>query len=65
MEDSLFTLVEHLPGEAAEALLKLATGGKPHIPTMTTPSADPFKHLEPRGRVWGMASVEELARALD
>lgn len=28
-EDSLLTLADHLPGEAAEALLELATGGKP------------------------------------
>jgi len=28
-EDSLLTLAEHLPAEAAEALLELATGGKP------------------------------------
>jgi mRNA-degrading endonuclease RelE of RelBE toxin-antitoxin system len=28
-EDTLLTLTDHLPGEAAEALLELATGGKP------------------------------------
>ena len=28
-EDSLLIIVDHLPGEAAEALLELATGGKP------------------------------------
>jgi superfamily I DNA/RNA helicase len=28
-EDSLLTIVDHLPAEAAEALLELATGGKP------------------------------------
>ena len=28
-EDSLLTLADHLPSEAAEALLELATGGKP------------------------------------
>jgi mRNA-degrading endonuclease RelE of RelBE toxin-antitoxin system len=31
-EDSLFKLVEHLPAEASEALLDLATGGKPRLP---------------------------------
>jgi mRNA-degrading endonuclease RelE of RelBE toxin-antitoxin system len=30
-EDSLLTLAEHLPAEAAEALLELATGGKPTL----------------------------------
>ena len=28
-EDTLLALADHLPGEAAEALLELATGGKP------------------------------------
>ena len=28
-EDSVLSLAEHLPSEAAEALLELATGGKP------------------------------------
>lgn len=31
-EDSLLGLSDHLPGEAAEALLELATGGKPRVP---------------------------------
>ena len=31
-EDSLLVLADHLPGEAAEALLELATGGKPQVP---------------------------------
>ena len=31
-EDTLLDLADHLPGEAAEALLELATGGKPRVP---------------------------------
>src|SRR5262249_36100646 len=31
-EDTLLTLADHLPAEAAEALLELATGGKPRKP---------------------------------
>ena len=34
-EDTLLTLADHLPGEAAEALLELATGGKPRVATPT------------------------------
>ena len=30
-EDSLLALADRLPGEAAEALLELATGGKPRV----------------------------------
>jgi mRNA-degrading endonuclease RelE of RelBE toxin-antitoxin system len=38
-EDTILTLADHLPGEAAEALLELATGGRPKI--AVTPS-EPF-----------------------
>src|ERR1035441_6340436 len=31
-EDGLLVLTDHLPAEAAEALLELATGGKPRVP---------------------------------
>src|SRR5208282_4912724 len=31
-EDTLLALTDHLPAEAAEALLELATGGKPRLP---------------------------------
>ena len=31
-EDTLLALADHLPAEAAEALLELATGGKPRVP---------------------------------
>ena len=44
-EDSLFNLVEHLPSEAAEALLELAVGGKPQA---AQPLAEPppFEHSD-------------------
>ena len=38
-EDSLLTLAEHLPAEAAEALLELATGGKPTSRIARQPAA--------------------------
>ena len=31
MKTRLLTLADHLPGEAAEALLEFATGGKPRV----------------------------------
>jgi hypothetical protein len=34
-EDTLLGLTDHLPAEAAEALLELATGGKPRVPQPT------------------------------
>ncbi len=61
-EDSLLALVDHLPGEAAEALLELATGGKPLVPPV---AASPFEHPDAQRRFRVMANVEELQRALD
>jgi superfamily I DNA/RNA helicase/mRNA-degrading endonuclease RelE of RelBE toxin-antitoxin system len=64
-EDSLFALAAHLPAEASEALLELATGGKPRPPTPTAPAANPFDHPDAQRRFRIMTNVEELQRALD
>ena len=62
-EDSLFDLVDHLPQEAAEALLELATGGKPRVPEQAA-KEDPFSHPDAQRRFRVMANVAELERAL-
>ncbi|MBZ0324601.1 MAG: hypothetical protein K8F57_00225, partial [Alphaproteobacteria bacterium] len=41
-EATLFELADHLPAEAAEALLELATGGAPKRPVHAPAGADPF-----------------------
>ena len=41
-EDTLLDLADHLPGEAADALLQLATGGAPDRPAPAVAGADPF-----------------------
>ncbi len=64
-EDSLFTLTDHLPAEASEALLELATGGKPRVSQPATSSASPFDHPDAQRRFRVMSNVEELQRALD
>ena len=64
-ENTLLVLVDHLPGEAAEALLELATGGKPRVPQPATATVDPFEHPDAQRRFRVMANVEELERALD
>lgn len=64
-EDSLLDLADHLPAEAAEALLELATGGKPQIAPPITAGADPFAHPDAQRRFRVMNDVEELERALD
>lgn len=63
-EDTLLALADHLPAEAAEALLELATGGKPRA-AFVPGSADPFDHPDAQRRFRVMANVEELERALD
>lgn len=64
-EDSLLVLADHLPAEAAEALLELATGGAPKPVATIQPGADPFSHPDAQRRFRVMKDVEELERALD
>ena len=64
-EDSLLELADHLPAEAAEALLELATGGTPRTPTPLPPEADPFAHPDAGRRFRVVTDREELERALD
>jgi hypothetical protein len=68
-EDGLLALAGHLPAEAAEAVLELATGGtpqvaKPEASAVGEPLA-PFTHPDAQRRFRVVTSVEELERALD
>ena len=64
-EDSVLDLADHLPAEAAEALLELAVGKTPK-PSLPAPSgADPFNHPDALRRFRVMHNVEELAEALE
>lgn len=74
-EDTLLTLADHLPGEAAEALLELATGGKPSVsfkmagqvaePVATYGKLTPFDHPDAQRRFRVITNAEELQRALE
>jgi superfamily I DNA/RNA helicase len=64
-ENSLLVLAEHLPGEAAEALLELATGGRPRPPQLIGTAGNPFEHPDALRRFRAMPNLEELQRALD
>ncbi len=64
-EESLFTLAAHLPAEASEALLELATGGTPRKPEVAATLASPFDHPDALRRFRVMTNVDELQRALD
>jgi hypothetical protein len=63
-DDQLLALSEHLPAEAAEAVLELATGGTPVVPTPVV-VADPFDHPDAQRRFRVVSNVEELQTALD
>jgi hypothetical protein len=63
-EDTLLNLTDHLPSEAAEALLELATGGKPAPAIVATQDVSPFEHPDAQRRFRTMNDVEELERAL-
>lgn len=63
-EDTLLALVDHLPAEASEALLDLATGGKPRV-AQPVATGDPFDHPDAQRRFRVVANVEELQRALE
>jgi mRNA-degrading endonuclease RelE of RelBE toxin-antitoxin system len=64
-EDTLLGLTDHLPAEASEALLELATGGKPREPEPLVDVVNPFEHPDAQRRFRVMSNVEELERALD
>ena len=61
----MFELADHLPAEAAEALLELATGGTPVRPVHAAEDSDPFAHPDAQRRFRLMANAEELERAFD
>ncbi|OQC55558.1 MAG: ATP-dependent DNA helicase PcrA [Deltaproteobacteria bacterium ADurb.Bin022] len=64
-EDTILELADHLPGEAAEALLCLATGTQPQIIPPAVAGSDPFKHPDAERRFRTMQNIEELERALE
>ena len=64
-EDTLFDIIEHLPQEAQEALLKLAVGEKPQPPEAAPIEADPFAHPDAQRRFRVLTNAEELKQALD
>lgn len=64
-EETLLGLADHLPAEASEALLELATGGKPRVPQPVGPEVSPFDHPDAQRRFRVMGNIEELKQALE
>lgn len=63
-EDTILDLADHLPPEAAEALLEIATGGMPTPQKPTSAGTSPFEHPDALRRFRVMHNAEELERAL-
>ena len=64
-EDSVLDLADHLPTEAAEALLELAVGKTPQPPLPAPTGADPFAHPDALRRFRVMRNIDELKEALE
>lgn len=64
-DDGLLSVAEHLPQEAAQAVLELATGGKPKRTEPIAPTADPLSHPDAKRRFHLVRSVELLQAALE
>lgn len=64
-EDTILSIADHLPGEAAEALLELAIGGKPAPLQFLSDQVNPFEHPDAKRRFRLMTDSVELARALE
>ena len=64
-EDRFFDLTNHIPAEAAEALLNYATTGKLLKPEAIKPDVNPFEHPDAQRRFRVLDNKEELERALD
>jgi len=63
-EEGFFALAEHLPAEAAEALLEFAASGALPMFMKAPPTADPFAHPDALRRIRPIADQEELEQAL-
>ncbi len=63
--ETLFAIADHLPGEAAEALLEIATGGKPRAVAPPPTLASPFEHPDAQRRFRTLANADDLRQALD
>jgi superfamily I DNA/RNA helicase len=64
-EDSLLELADHLPSEAAEALLSLATGTSPQAAQPIPLGISPFEHPDAQRRFRVMHNIKELERAME
>ena len=63
-DDEVLAVCEHLPAEAAEAVMELWAGRMPAVPVQQPAGSDPFAHPDSRRRFFPVTDSEELAQAL-
>lgn len=64
-EDCVLDLAEHLPAEAAEAILEVATGNVPRKPEPLPANESPFLHPDAQRRFRILETPEELEQAFE
>ncbi len=64
-EDSILDIADHLPMEAAEAVLSAATGATPLVREAAASYTSPFEHPAAQRRFRILGTSEELERALE
>lgn len=64
-EDTILAIAEHLPAEASEAVLELATGGQPRRPEAKKSTETAFEHPDARRRFKVVTSAADLQQALE
>lgn len=64
-EDTILDIADHLPEEASEAVLEIATGNTPVAAQAVTPDTNPFDHPDAQRRFRVVGDQEALATALD
>lgn len=64
-EDEFFEITEHIPAEAAEALLDYVTTGMLRKPEEVVSGASPFDHPDAQRRFRVLDDIDELTRALE
>lgn len=64
-EDGFFEITDHIPAEAAEALLNYVATGTLRAPEMAITGASPFDHPDAQRRFRVLEDVEELTLALE
>lgn len=64
-EGQLLEITDHLPQEAAEALLELAVGSIPETVEPVPETTDPFEHPDAQRRFRLFTDIDELKQALE